>query len=63
MDPQIHHDTAMTMAHAILEIIGNCLREEERRDAFVEFYRVCHSGIETYIVEKEWLEQKIEIGE
>ena len=53
----------MTMAHAILEIIGNCLREEERRDAFVEFYRVCRDGIETYTVQKEWLEQKIEIGE
>lgn len=63
MDPQIHHETAMAMAHAILEVIGKHLRQEERRDAFEEFYRVCRDGIETYVVQKEWLEQKIEIGE
>ena len=58
MDPQIHHDTAMAMARALLGIIGNCLREEEHRDAFEEFYRVCREGIESYTVEKAWLEQK-----
>ena len=63
MDPQIHHDTAMAMAHAILEVIGNRLREEERRDAFGKTYRVCRDGIETYTVQKAWLEQKIEVGE
>ena len=63
MDPQIHHDTAMAMARALLEIIENCLREEEHRDAFEEFYRVCRVGIESYIAQKAWLEQKIEIEE
>lgn len=53
----------MAMARALLGIIGNCLREEEHRDAFEEFYRVCREGIESYTVEKAWLEQKIEIGE
>ena len=63
MDPQIHHDTAMAMARELLEIIENCLREEEHRDAFEEFYRVCREGIESYIAQKAWLEQKIEIEE
>jgi hypothetical protein len=63
VDPQIHHDTAMAMADAILEVIGKHLRQEERRNAFGKLYRVCHEGIETYTVQKEWLELKIELGE
>ena len=53
----------MAMARSLLGIIGNCLREEEHRDAFEEFYRVCREGIESYTVEKQSLEEKIVIGE
>lgn len=45
MDGQLQHDVAVKMARALVEIIANCLREEEHRDAFEEFYRVCHEGI------------------
>jgi len=59
---QLQHDAAVAMAKSILEIIGDCLREEEHRDAFEEFYRVCREGIETYSLHKDWLELKIELG-
>ena len=38
MNELLRHDTAYELAKAILAIIQNCLREEEHRDAFDEFY-------------------------
>lgn len=51
MDAELQHDAAVAMAVALVEIIAPCLREEEHRDAFEEFYRVCHAGIEAYVAQ------------
>lgn len=44
----LRHDAAFAAARALVEIVAPCLREEERRDAFEEFYRVCVAMIEAY---------------
>ena len=31
---RLQHDTAFALATALLEIVENCIRPEERRDAF-----------------------------
>ena len=48
MNPELQNQVAHRMARELVEVIVNCLRPEERRDAFEEFYRVCKSGIEGY---------------
>lgn len=42
------HDAAIATARTILEIISPCLRPEERRDAFEEFYLAVSAGLEAY---------------
>ena len=49
---RLQHDCAFAMATALLEIIGPCLRDEERNDAFWEFYRVTRTGIESYVIQR-----------
>lgn len=44
----LQHDTAFAAARELLGIVAPCLREEERRDAFDEFYRVCKAALEQY---------------
>jgi hypothetical protein len=41
-------DAAVAIARAILDVVAPCLRPEERRDAFEEFYRVADAGLEAY---------------
>ncbi len=53
MDHQrLIHDTAFAMATALIEIVGPCLRDEEQRDAFGEFYRVATAGIEAFVIQR-----------
>jgi hypothetical protein len=47
------------MATALLDLIQNCIREEERRDAFEEFYRVCLAGLEAHALQEERLQRRI----
>jgi hypothetical protein len=61
VDGKLQHETAVEMARELLGIISNCLREEEHRDAFDEFYRVCNEGIERFTLTKEFLETTIEL--
>lgn len=42
------HDAAIAIARTILEIISPCLRPEEYRDAFDEFYQAVSAGLEAY---------------
>jgi hypothetical protein len=42
------HDHAYAMATALLELMVDCLREEERLEAFNELYCLCKSGLESY---------------
>ena len=38
-------ETALLMARELLGIVQNCLRPEEHRDAFEEFFEVCRRGL------------------
>jgi len=47
------------MATALLEIVQNCIREEDHRDAFAEFYRIAHAGIEAFCIQEERMQQRM----
>jgi hypothetical protein len=49
---KLQHEGAVAMATALLEIVGPCLRDEERHDAYEEFYRVSLVGIESYVIQR-----------
>ncbi len=59
MNQRLIHDAAIGMAHVLPERMQGCLREEERRDAFDEFYEVCKAGIEAFNVQQERLIQRV----
>ncbi len=48
MCQRLQHDSAYALATALLEIIENCIRPDERRDAFEEFYAACKGAFECY---------------
>ena len=48
MCQRLQHDTAFALATALLAIIENCIRPDERRDAFDEFYAACKGAFECY---------------
>jgi hypothetical protein len=48
MNARLVNDTAIAMAKHLLEIVENCIRPEDRQDAFGEFFNVCVAGIRTY---------------
>ena len=52
MCQHLQHDTAFALASALLEIIENCIRPEERRDAFESFYDACKGASECYEITK-----------
>ena len=45
---RLQHDTAFALATALLEIVENCIRPEERRDAFDAFYQASKGALECY---------------
>ena len=48
MNMRLCHDVAFAMATALLDIVRPCLRPEEHRDAFSEFYQVCRAGLDRF---------------
>jgi hypothetical protein len=56
---RLQHDTAFALATALLGIIQNCLRAEERRDAFNEFYQVCRAGIEAHDIQRQRMQTRL----
>jgi hypothetical protein len=57
MSSGLAHDTACAAATALVERIENCLREEERRDAYEVFYEIVQAALESYRqgLAEEWL--------
>ena len=45
---RLQHDTAVALATTLLEIVENCIRPEELRDAFDAFYEACKGALECY---------------
>jgi hypothetical protein len=57
MNERLINDCAVAMAKHLVERLS--LRDEEKRDAFVEFYAVCKGGIECYEVQVNRLEHRL----
>jgi hypothetical protein len=53
------HDHAYALATVIIDIVGGCLREEERRDAFNEFYKAAMASFEHYEQQADRREQRL----
>lgn len=48
MNPQVDHETARTLAIALVNIISPCLRPEEQHEAVREFYQVIRERLAEY---------------
>jgi hypothetical protein len=48
MNQKLIHDRAHAMAADLLATVRGCLREEEWRDAFEEFYAIAAAGLKRY---------------
>lgn len=60
MDKKLMHDASVAMAHAILDLVSPCLREEEKLEALSNFYIVCQAGIESYCIKTEKMLRNVE---
>jgi hypothetical protein len=56
---RLQHDTAFGLAAALLDIVRNCIREEERRDAFDAFYEACLAGIEAHDIQRQRMQLRL----
>lgn len=56
------HDHAMALAAALLGIVENCIRPEERRDCFESFYTACKAGLEHYEIKADRLNRRLKPG-
>lgn len=63
MNRRLIQDNAMQMAKAMLNVVKNCIREDEHRDAFMEFYAICKAGIEAYEVQRQRMIQPLNSSE
>ena len=59
MNHRLIHDWAFQMAREILGTVKDCLREEEHRDAFQEFYMICQRGLESYETQADRMEKRL----
>ncbi len=59
MNNRLAHDAAFAMATRLLELVETCLREEEKRDAWDEFYAVCLAGVEAFSIQQSKMQQRI----
>jgi hypothetical protein len=56
------HDVAWATASRIIEVFASCLREEEKRDAFVEVYARVKAGLEDYQIRENRRRQRLKPG-
>lgn len=59
MNKRLVADNAEQMARALLYVVRNCIREDENRDAFIEFVAICKQGIEAYEMQRERMMQRL----
>jgi hypothetical protein len=62
MHERITHDAAWAAATSIMECIENCLRPEERADAFAEIYCRVKAGIEAAFMSADRQQQRLKPG-
>lgn len=56
---KLQRDHAVACAHAILEIVGPLLRDEERRDAFLMFKAAAEATLRSYERQRKRRERKL----
>jgi hypothetical protein len=56
---RLQHDSAFALAVTLLGIVQNCIREEERRDAFDAFYEACRTGIEAHEIQRQRIQLRL----
>ncbi len=57
---RLENNAAFQMAERLVAAIAPCLRPEERKDCFDEFFRVCLEGIRDFSAQKERMEQRLQ---
>jgi hypothetical protein len=61
-DQRLIHDVAFATSRHILDVFAGCLREEERRDAFLEIYARVKAGIECFELRSNRMESRLDPG-
>jgi hypothetical protein len=61
-NPRLQHDAAFAMATALLDIVRDCIREDEHNDAFACFYETCKAGIEAFCIQQDRLFERLHPG-
>jgi hypothetical protein len=56
---RLTHDVAWTTAMHILEVVAPCLREEEQREAFAQFYVLVKAGLECFEIQAERADRRL----
>ena len=56
---RLESNAAFQMAAKLVAIIAPCLREEERKDCFDEFYRVVRDGLRDFSEQKDQMEKRL----
>lgn len=59
MNQRMVNERAFLMAREMLGTVASCLRPEEHRDAFEEFYRSCKRHLEEHQVQVERMESRL----
>jgi hypothetical protein len=59
MNERLINGRAFAMAQELLDLIAPCIREEERRDAFEEFYAICKNGLLALCIEHDRMMQRL----
>lgn len=59
MNQRLIHDATYAISIQILQTIATCLREEEQRDAFAEFYRIVKEGLESYEIKIDRMQSRL----
>jgi hypothetical protein len=62
MNEKLIHDVTLVCSRQILEVIGNCLREEERKDAYEEIYACVKAGLECFEIQSDRFQRLLKPG-
>ena len=62
MNERLARKVTHITSREILGIFANCLREEERQDAYDEIVACVKAGIECFEIMNNWFERLIETG-
>jgi hypothetical protein len=59
MNQRLINETALLLAKELLGIIKGCIRPDEHRDVFEEFFQQCKSGLESYEIQRDRMQKRL----